>query len=148
MGRNGRRPDDGCSGSCKKLGTQVPLTMLGGPGTIAAPPAAPHQGHFVAADLPHDAQRKPGRDQLPADPAAGRRAHGVSGLRRHPRPAGQRRFVVALHIAGFVFIVSLMLFVIGLRYPALDSRGICETSAMRATDWSLNVTSPLLLIDA
>ena len=90
LGRDGRCADDGVSVP-EKLGTQVPLTMLGGPGTIAtAAGDAASQGLVVAADLPHDAQRQPGGDQLPADSAPGRRAHGVSGLRRHPRPAGQR----------------------------------------------------------
>ena len=43
-----------------------------------------------AVDLPDDAQREPGGAELPADSAVGRRTHGVPGLRRRPRPAGER----------------------------------------------------------
>jgi regulator of sigma E protease len=99
----------------KKLGTQVPATMLGGPGTIAAAAGgAASQGvatlliflTMLSANLAVI-------NFLPIPLLDG--GHMVflayEGLRG--RPANER-VVIALHTAGFVFIISLMLFVIGL----------------------------------
>ena len=70
---------------------QVPVTSLGGPVTIAqAAGFSAVRRPGQAAGVPHDAQRQPGGDQLPADPAVGRRAHGVPAVGRHPRQAGRR----------------------------------------------------------
>jgi regulator of sigma E protease len=99
----------------QKLGSQVPLTMLGGPGTIAAAAGgAASQGlaslliflTMLSANLAV-------LNFLPIPLLDG--GHFVflayEGIRG--RPANEK-FVIALHTAGFVFIVGLMLFVIGL----------------------------------
>ena len=99
----------------QKLGSQVPLTMLGGPGTIAAAAGgAASQGlaslliflTMLSANLAV-------LNFLPIPLLDG--GHFVflayEGIRG--RPANEK-FVMALHTAGFVFIVGLMLFVIGL----------------------------------
>ncbi len=99
----------------QKLGTQVPITMLGGPGTIAvAAGGAASQGlsslliflTLLSANLAVV-------NFLPIPLLDG--GHIVflayEGIRG--RPANER-FVVAMHLVGFVFIVGLMLFVIGL----------------------------------
>jgi regulator of sigma E protease len=99
----------------KKLGTQVPLTSLGGPITIAQ--AAGYSAFeglgklltfltMLSANLAVI-------NFLPIPLLDG--GHMVflawEGLRG--KPAGER-FVVALHTVGFVFILSLMLFVLSL----------------------------------
>jgi regulator of sigma E protease len=99
----------------QKLGTQVPLKMLGGPGTIAvAAEASASQGlstmliflTLLSANLAV-------LNFLPIPLLDG--GHMVfliyEGIRGRPAP---ERFVLALHTAGFVFIIGLMLFVIGL----------------------------------
>jgi regulator of sigma E protease len=99
----------------QKLGGQVPITMLGGPGTIAvAAGGAASQGlsslliflTILSANLAII-------NFLPIPLLDG--GHMVflayEGIRG--RPANER-VVLALHMAGFVFIICLMLFVIGL----------------------------------
>jgi regulator of sigma E protease len=99
----------------QKLGTQVPVTMLGGPGTIAvAAGASASEGlpslliflTLLSANLAV-------LNFLPIPLLDG--GHMVfllyEGVRGRPAP---ERFVLALHTAGFVFIIGLMLFVIGL----------------------------------
>jgi regulator of sigma E protease len=99
----------------QKLGTQVPLSMLGGPGTIAvAAGGAASQGlsslliflTVLSANLAI-------LNFLPIPLLDG--GHMVflayEGIRG--RPANEK-FVVAMHFVGFVFIVGLMLFAIGL----------------------------------
>ncbi len=99
----------------KLWGGQVPITMLGGPGTIAvAAGASASQGlsslliflTLLSANLAV-------LNFLPIPLLDG--GHMVflayEGIRG--RPASER-FVLALHTAGFVFIIGLMVFVIGL----------------------------------
>jgi regulator of sigma E protease len=99
----------------KKLGTQVPATMLGGPGTIAAA-AGHHASEGIASLLIFLTMLSANLaviNFLPIPLLDG--GHMVflayEGLRG--RPANER-VVIALHTAGFVFIIGLMLFVIGL----------------------------------
>jgi regulator of sigma E protease len=99
----------------QKLGTQVPLNMLGGPGTIAAAAGgAASQGvSSLLIFLTMLSANLAVINFLPIPLLDG--GHMVflayEGLRG--RPANER-IVVALHMLGFAFIVSLMLFVIGL----------------------------------
>ena len=99
----------------QKLGTQVPITMLGGPGTIAAAAGgAASQGvSSLLIFLTMLSANLAVINFLPIPLLDG--GHMVflayEGLRG--RPANER-VVVALHTVGFVFIISLMLFVIGL----------------------------------
>lgn len=99
----------------RKLGTQVPITMLGGPGTIAvAAGGAASQGlSSLLVFLTMLSANLAVINFLPIPLLDG--GHMVflayEGLRG--RPANEK-IVVALHTAGFVFIVTLMLFVIGL----------------------------------
>lgn len=99
----------------KKLGTQVPATMLGGPGTIAAAAggAASEGVASLLIFLTMLSANLAVINFLPIPLLDG--GHMVflayEGLRG--RPANER-VVIALHTAGFVFIISLMLFVIGL----------------------------------
>jgi regulator of sigma E protease len=99
----------------QKLGTQVPFKMLGGPGTIAvAAEASASQGlstmliflTLLSANLAV-------LNFLPIPLLDG--GHMVfliyEGIRGRPAP---EKFVLALHTAGFVFIIGLMLFVISL----------------------------------
>jgi regulator of sigma E protease len=99
----------------RKLGTQVPATMLGGPGTIAAA-AGHHASEGLASLLIFLTMLSANLaviNFLPIPLLDG--GHMVflayEGLRG--RPANER-VVIALHTAGFLFIISLMLFVIGL----------------------------------
>jgi regulator of sigma E protease len=100
----------------RKLGTkQVPITMLGGPGTIAAA-AGQHASEGLSSLLIFLTMLSANLaviNFLPIPILDG--GHMVflayEGLRG--RPANER-VVVALHAAGFVFILGLMLFVIGL----------------------------------
>ncbi len=99
----------------QKLGTQVPITMLGGPGTIAAAAGgAASQGlSSLLIFLTMLSANLAVINFLPIPLLDG--GHMVflayEGLRG--RPANER-VVIALHTVGFVFIISLMLFVIGL----------------------------------
>jgi regulator of sigma E protease len=99
----------------QKLGTQVPITMLGGPGTIAvAAGGAASQGlSTLLVFLTMLSANLAVVNFLPIPLLDG--GHMVflayEGIRG--RPANEK-VVVALHTIGFVFIVSLMLFVIGL----------------------------------
>jgi regulator of sigma E protease len=99
----------------QKLGTQVPITMLGGPGTIAAAAggAASQGWSSLLIFLTMLSANLAVINFLPIPLLDG--GHMVflayEGLRG--RPANER-VVVALHTVGFVFIISLMLFVIGL----------------------------------
>jgi regulator of sigma E protease len=99
----------------KKIGTQVPVTMLGGPITIAkAAGMSAYNG--LAAFLIFLTMLSANLAVLNFLPIplldGGHMAflayEGVRG-----RPASEK-FVVALHTIGFVFIVSLMLFVVAL----------------------------------
>jgi regulator of sigma E protease len=99
----------------QKLGTQVPITMLGGPGTIAAA-AGSEASKGVSSLLIFLTMLSANLaviNFLPIPLLDG--GHMVflayEGLRG--RPANER-VVVAMHTVGFVFIISLMLFVIGL----------------------------------
>jgi regulator of sigma E protease len=99
----------------QKLGTQVPITMLGGPGTIAvAAGGAASQGlSTLLVFLTMLSANLAVINFLPIPLLDG--GHMVflayEGIRG--RPANEK-VVVALHTAGFVFIIGLMLFVIGL----------------------------------
>jgi regulator of sigma E protease len=99
----------------QKLGGQVPITMLGGPGTIAvAAGGAASQGlSSLLVFLTMLSANLAVINFLPIPLLDG--GHMVflmyEGIRG--RPANER-VVLALHMAGFVFIIGLMLFVIGL----------------------------------
>jgi regulator of sigma E protease len=99
----------------QKLGTQVPITMLGGPGTIAvAAGGAASQGlSTLLVFLTMLSANLAVINFLPIPLLDG--GHMVflayEGIRG--RPANEK-IVIALHTAGFVFIIGLMLFVIGL----------------------------------
>jgi regulator of sigma E protease len=99
----------------QKLGTQVPLTALGGPGTIAMV-----AGNEASKGLPSFlvfltmlSANLAVINFLPIPLLDG--GHIVflayEGIRGRPAP---EKFVIAMHMLGFVFIISLMLFVIGL----------------------------------
>jgi regulator of sigma E protease len=99
----------------RKLGTQVPLTMLGGPGTIAvvAGGEATKGISSLLIFLTVLSANLAVLNFLPIPLLDG--GHMVflayEGIRG--RPANEK-FVVAMHFVGFVFIVGLMLFAIGL----------------------------------
>lgn len=99
----------------QKLGGQVPFKMLGGPGTIAvaAGDAASQGLSALLMFLTMLSANLAVINFLPIPLLDG--GHMVflayEGIRG--RPANER-FVLAMHMAGFVFIISLMLFVIGL----------------------------------
>jgi regulator of sigma E protease len=99
----------------QKLGTQVPITMLGGPGTIAvAAGGAASQGlSTLLVFLTMLSANLAVINFLPIPLLDG--GHMVflayEGLRG--RPANEK-VVLVLHMAGFAFIITLMLFVIGL----------------------------------
>ncbi len=99
----------------QKLGRQVPFKMLGGPGTIAvaAGDAASQGLSSLLIFLTMLSANLAVINFLPIPLLDG--GHMVflayEGIRG--RPANER-FVLAMHMAGFVFIISLMLFVIGL----------------------------------
>jgi regulator of sigma E protease len=99
----------------QKLGGQVPLKMLGGPGTIAvAAGGAASQGlSSLLIFLTVLSANLAVINFLPIPLLDG--GHMVflayEGIRG--RPANEK-FVLALHMAGFVFIIGLMMFVIGL----------------------------------
>jgi regulator of sigma E protease len=99
----------------QKLGTQVPLTALGGPGTIAMV-----AGNEASKGLPSFlvfltmlSANLAVLNFLPIPLLDG--GHLVflayEGIRRRPAP---EKFVIAMHMLGFVFIITLMMFVIGL----------------------------------
>ncbi|HJQ80069.1 MAG TPA: site-2 protease family protein [Lacipirellulaceae bacterium] len=99
----------------QKLGTQVPLTALGGPGTIAMV-----AGNEASKGLPSFlvfltmlSANLAVLNFLPIPLLDG--GHLVflayEGIRRRPAP---EKFVIAMHMVGFVFIIGLMMFVIGL----------------------------------
>jgi regulator of sigma E protease len=99
----------------QKLGTQVPVTMLGGPGTIAVAAGA-HASQGLPSLLIFLTMLSANLaviNFLPIPLLDG--GHMVflayEGVRG--RPASEK-FVLALHMAGFVFIIGLMVFVIGL----------------------------------
>ncbi len=105
----------------RKLGTQVPLTSLGGPVTIAK--AAGYSAFEGVGSLLVFLTMLSANlaviNFLPIPLLDG--GHMVflawEGIRG--RPAGER-FVVAMHTIGFVFIISLMLFVISLDLGLID----------------------------
>ena len=99
----------------KKIGTQVPVTALGGPITIAK--AAGYSAYeglpallifltMLSANLAV-------LNFLPIPLLDGGHMAFLAYEGVRGRPASER-FVVALHTVGFVFIVSLMLFVVAL----------------------------------
>jgi regulator of sigma E protease len=105
----------------QKLGTQVPLTALGGPITIAKA-AGMHASEGLAQLLIFLTMLSANLaviNFLPIPLLDG--GHMVfllyEGVRG--RPANQR-FVVAMHMIGFAFIVTLMLFVLGLDFGLID----------------------------
>ena len=76
----------------QKIGGQVPVSALGGPVTIAkAAGYSAAEGISSLLIFLTMLEREPGGAQPAADSAARRRPSGVSGLRRHPRPAGERK---------------------------------------------------------
>jgi regulator of sigma E protease len=108
----------------RKLGTQVPITALGGPVTIAtvAGYSAAEGLSSLLIFLTMLSANLAVINFLPIPLLDG--GHMVflayEGIRG--RPASER-FVVALHTAGFLFIVSLMLFVLALDFGLID-RGL------------------------
>ena len=131
----------------KKLGTQVPISTLGGPGTIAkaAGYSAAEGMSSLLIFLTMLSANLAVINFLPIPLLDG--GHLVflayEGIRG--RPANEK-FVVALHTVGFVFIVSLMLYVIALDL-GVRFRGTCKSSANGArkvlTGLVAEVTSPL-----
>ena len=99
----------------KKIGTQVPATMLGGPGTIAAAAGgAASQGlSSLLIFLTMLSANLAVINFLPIPLLDGGHMMFLAYEGIRGRPANER-VVVALHTIGFVFIISLMLFVIGL----------------------------------
>jgi regulator of sigma E protease len=99
----------------KKLGTQVPATMLGGPGMIAAAAggAASEGLSSLLIFLTMLSANLAVVNFLPIPLLDGGHMMFLAYEGLRGRPANER-VVVALHTAGFVFIISLMLFVIGL----------------------------------
>jgi regulator of sigma E protease len=99
----------------KKLGTQVPATMLGGPGMIAAAAggAASEGLSSLLIFLTMLSANLAVINFLPIPLLDGGHMMFLAYEGIRGRPANER-VVVALHTAGFVFIISLMLFVIGL----------------------------------
>jgi regulator of sigma E protease len=99
----------------KKLGTQVPATMLGGPGMIAAAAggAASEGLSSLLIFLTMLSANLAVINFLPIPLLDGGHMMFLAYEGLRGRPANER-VVVALHTAGFVFIISLMLFVIGL----------------------------------
>jgi regulator of sigma E protease len=93
----------------------VPFTALGGPGTIAmvAGSAASEGLATFLVFLTMLSANLAVLNFLPIPVLDG--GHMVflayEGIRGRPAPA---RFVIALHMLGFVFLIGLMLFVIGL----------------------------------
>ncbi|MGD9636933.1 MAG: site-2 protease family protein [Pirellulales bacterium] len=107
----------------KKIGTQVPVTALGGPITIAK--AAGYSAYdglpallifltMLSANLAV-------LNFLPIPLLDGGHMAFLAYEGVRGRPASER-FVVALHTIGFVFIVSLMLFVVFLDLGWIDRR--------------------------
>jgi regulator of sigma E protease len=105
----------------QKLGGQVPMTALGGPVTIAqAAGSAASQGlSSLLIFLTMLSANLAVINFLPIPLLDG--GHMVfllyEGIRG--RPANER-FVVAMHMIGFAFIVTLMLFVLGLDFGLID----------------------------
>jgi regulator of sigma E protease len=99
----------------RKLGTQVPATMLGGPGMIAAAAggAASEGLSSLLIFLTMLSANLAVINFLPIPLLDGGHMMFLAYEGLRGRPANER-VVVALHTAGFVFIISLMLFVIGL----------------------------------
>jgi len=107
----------------RKLGTQIPIGALGGPVTIAkAAGLSAYQGlSALLVFLTMLSANLAVLNFLPIPLLDG--GHMVflayEGVRG--RPANER-FVVALHTIGFVFIVSLMLYVLALDLELIDRR--------------------------
>jgi regulator of sigma E protease len=99
----------------QKLGTQVPITMLGGPGTIAvAAGGAASQGlSTLLIFLTMLSANLAVINFLPIPLLDGGHMMFLAYEGVRGRPANEK-VVVALHMAGFAFIITLMLFVIGL----------------------------------
>ena len=99
----------------QKLGTQVPATMLGGPGMIAAAAggAASEGMSSLLIFLTMLSANLAVINFLPIPLLDGGHMMFLAYEGVRGRPANER-VVVVLHTAGFVFIISLMLFVIGL----------------------------------
>jgi regulator of sigma E protease len=99
----------------QKLGTQVPITMLGGPGTIAmAAGGAASQGvSTLLIFLTMLSANLAVINFLPIPLLDGGHMMFLAYEGLRGRPANEK-VVVALHMAGFAFIITLMLFVIGL----------------------------------
>jgi regulator of sigma E protease len=99
----------------RKIGTQVPATMLGGPGTIAAAAggAASKGLSSLLIFLTMLSANLAVVNFLPIPLLDGGHMMFLAYEGLRGRPANER-VVIALHTAGFVFIIGLMLFVIGL----------------------------------
>jgi regulator of sigma E protease len=107
----------------QKLGTQVPITALGGPVTIAK--AA---GYSAAEGLPTLlvfltmlSANLAVINFLPIPLLDGGHMVFLAYEWIRGRPANER-FVVALHTVGFVFIVSLMLYVLALDFNLIERK--------------------------
>jgi regulator of sigma E protease len=99
----------------QKLGGQVPLKMLGGPGTIAvaAGDAASHGLSSLLIFLTMLSANLAVINFLPIPLLDGGHMMFLTYEGLRGRPANEK-VVLGLHMAGFVFIIGLMVFVIGL----------------------------------
>jgi regulator of sigma E protease len=105
----------------KKLGTQVPLTALGGPVTIAkaAGYSAAEGLSSLLIFLTMLSANLAVINFLPIPLLDGGHMVFLAYEWVRGRPANER-FVVALHTAGFVFIVTLMLYVLALDFNLIE----------------------------
>jgi regulator of sigma E protease len=105
----------------KKLGTQVPLTALGGPVTIAkaAGYSAAEGLSSLLIFLTMLSANLAVINFMPIPLLDGGHMVFLAYEWVRGRPANER-FVVALHTAGFVFIVTLMLYVLALDFNLID----------------------------
>jgi regulator of sigma E protease len=105
----------------QKLGTQVPLTALGGPVTIAkaAGYSAAEGISSLLIFLTMLSANLAVVNFLPIPLLDGGHMVFLAYEWIRGRPANER-FVIALHTAGFVFIVTLMLYVLALDFNLID----------------------------
>jgi regulator of sigma E protease len=99
----------------QKLGGQVPFKMLGGPGTIAvaAGDAASHGLSSLLIFLTMLSANLAVINFLPIPLLDGGHMMFLTYEGLRGRPANEK-VVLGLHMAGFAFIISLMVYVIGL----------------------------------
>ncbi len=108
----------------RKLGTQIPLTALGGPVTIAqaAGYSAAEGAGKLLIFLTMLSANLAVINFLPIPLLDGGHMVFLAWEGVRGRPASER-FVVALHTVGFVFIISLMIFVLALDFRRLLGMG-------------------------